>query len=341
MQPSRGIHAPLLLERFFVSAVVAVLVIRAYLQLTGFPQIGGRGLHVAHVLFGGIFMMAALLICLTFLGQPARNAAAILGGAGFGTFIDELGKFLTSDNNYFYQPAIALIYIIFVLIFIAAERLADEANPTPTERLAQTLDVTTTGVIEYFPMSQRDLAMRLLADADPANPLVPALKTALAQIAAQPDQQDGLPERVARRVGNAYAWLTSQRWFLKLVLFMAGAVVIVSLRELTVTFLANADDGTVNAYMDSTTGLLVFVNLIIGVILLAGLFKLRSSVLAAFRWFRRAVLFSLLVAQPLAFYEEQWSALVGLGLNLILLSALEYAISREARDAGAVIPTDA
>ena len=35
------------------------------------------------------------------------------------------------------------------------------------------------------------------------------------------------------------------------------------------------------------------------------------------------------MAQPLAFYAEQWTALVGLALNLVLLSALEFGITRE------------
>ena len=55
------------------------------------------------------------------------EAAAVLGGAGFGTFIDELGKFITSDNDYFYQPTIALIYIIFVLLFLGGWSI----NPLP------------------------------------------------------------------------------------------------------------------------------------------------------------------------------------------------------------------
>jgi hypothetical protein len=44
-----------------------------------------------------------------------RRAAAIVGGVGF--FIDELGKFITEDNNYFYNPAAALIYLIFIGLF--------------------------------------------------------------------------------------------------------------------------------------------------------------------------------------------------------------------------------
>ncbi|HLL49680.1 MAG TPA: hypothetical protein VK356_03340, partial [Thermomicrobiales bacterium] len=121
--PARTVLEPMLLERFFVSAIVAVLLIRAWLGLTGYPQIGGDGLHIAHMLFGGIGMLIALLMSLAFLGQRSRHLAAIVGGAGFGAFIDELGKFITSDNNYFYQPAIALIYVVFVLIFVAGERL--------------------------------------------------------------------------------------------------------------------------------------------------------------------------------------------------------------------------
>ena len=126
--PARNMEATTLLERFFVSAVVAVLLIRAWLGLTGYPQIGGDGLHIAHMLFGGIGMLIALLASLTFLGRRTRVFAAIVGGAGFGAFIDELGKFITSDNNYFYQPAVALIYVVFVLLFIAGERLASDST---------------------------------------------------------------------------------------------------------------------------------------------------------------------------------------------------------------------
>jgi hypothetical protein len=335
---TRGISAPAMLERFLVSAVVAVLLIRGWLELTGYPQIGGHGLHIAHMLFGGIGMLIALLASLTLLGPRARAFGAIVGGAGFGTFIDELGKFITSDNDYFYRPTVALIYVIFVLLFIAGERLAAERNPAPDERLAQALDVTTGAVLERYPAPERDLAMQLLAECDPANPLVPALQRALERIAAEPNRPKSLAQRVMQRLTRAYWTLTSQDWFLRLVLAVAGLVTLFSLRELSVTVFADPEHDRFMAYVDSTGGLLLFVNLIAGALLIIGLMHMRGPNLDAYEWFRRAVLVSLLVAQPLAFYEQQLTALVGLAINLALLSALDFAISRESPVPGA--PTD-
>jgi len=322
-------EAPTLLERFFVSAVVTVLLIRAWLGLTGYPQIGGDGLHIAHMLFGGIGMLIALLASLTFLGQRTRVFAAIVGGAGFGAFIDELGKFITSNNNYFYQPAVALIYVIFVLLYIAGERLASDSHTTPDERLAQALDILTSATIDGYPKHERERASQLLAESDAKNPLVPALEHALARIAETPEPAESLAEREAQRVARSYSWLVGQRWFLMLVLVIAGIATLSSLRTLAVTILANPEDRRLQIYVDSNTGLLTIATLIASALLIAGLFHLRGSLLAAYQWFRRSVLVSLLVAQPLAFYEQQWAALVGLGLNLVLLSALEFGIARE------------
>jgi hypothetical protein len=327
-----------MLEQFLVSGVVAVLLIRGWLELTGYPQIGGHGLHIAHMLFGGIGMLIALLTSLTMLGPTSRVFGAIVGGAGFGTFIDELGKFITSDNDYFYRPAVALIYVIFVLLFIAGERLAAERNPSPDERLAQALDVTTGAVIDGYPAEERDLAMKLLAESDPANPLVPALRRALERIAAEPNPPVGPAQRMMQRLTHAYWSLTSQGWFLRLILVVAGLVTLFSLRVLSVTVFADPEHNRFMAYVDSTGGLLLFANLVAGALLIMGLFHLRGPDLDAYEWFRRAVLVSLLVAQPLAFYEQQLTALIGLAINLALLSALDFAISRESQALAA--PTD-
>jgi hypothetical protein len=338
--PARSVEAARLLERFFVSAVVAVLLIRGWLALTGYPQIGGDGLHIAHMLFGGIGMLIALLVSLTFLGRRTRVFAAIVGGAGFGAFIDELGKFITSDNNYFYEPAVAMIYVVFVLLFIAGERLTTDSHPTPNERLAQALDVVTSATIEGYPKREREQASQLLAGSDPQNPLVPALEHALARIAATPESAENLAEREAQRVARSYNWLVAQRWFLALVLVIAGIVTLSNLRTLAVTILFDPVDRRLQVYVNSTAELLLIATLITTALLIVGLLHLRGPLLTAFQWFRRSVLVSLLIAQPLAFYEQQWAALVGLAVNLVLLSALEFGIAHEPAPIGQTVITE-
>ncbi|MFT4039773.1 MAG: hypothetical protein QM692_16450 [Thermomicrobiales bacterium] len=328
-RPARSVFAPMLLEHFFVSAVVAVLLIRAYLEVTGYPQIGGGGLHIAHMLFGGFMMMAAVVLMLTYLGRRARIIAAILGGAGFGTFIDELGKFITSDNDYFFQPTIALIYIIFVLLFLLGERLVRQVSATPQERLAQALDVTTDAVIEQFPTTQQQLALSLLEEADPHSPLTVALRRALKKIGAQPDPPPNMAERVIARISNAYSWLTQKRWFLKFVLLISGIGIFFSLVGLVISVAVDPSITEVQVATSRVAGPLLLANLIAGALLIIGLLAFRRSVASALDWFRRAALASLLMVQPLSFYNEQLTAIVGLGLNLLLLSALEFAIAHE------------
>src|SRR5256884_7206172 len=107
-----------LVDAFFVAAVSSILLIRIYLEAAGYPQLGGEGLHIAHVLWGGLGMLIAIVLLLVFLASTTRHVAAVVGGFGFGAFIDELGKFLTSDNNYFFKPTAALVYVEFVALFL-------------------------------------------------------------------------------------------------------------------------------------------------------------------------------------------------------------------------------
>src|SRR6266568_7898895 len=112
-----------LYELFLVAAIASLLLIRGGLALSGFPQVGGGGLHIAHMLWGGLLMLVSLLLLLGFIGRRTLHMAALVSGIGFGTFIDELGKFITSDNDYFFRPAIAVVYVIFVLLFLALRTL--------------------------------------------------------------------------------------------------------------------------------------------------------------------------------------------------------------------------
>src|SRR5947208_12631904 len=157
-------------ELFLVASVASLLLIRFYLAWMGFPQVGGGGLHIAHLLWGGLLMLLAILLLLGFLGGRIKATAALLGGIGFGTFIDELGKFITSDNNYFFEPTVALIYAIFILLFLAFRAIERRQQLSTTEHLANAVELLREAIIRPE-CGAREQGLALLARAKQDSPL--------------------------------------------------------------------------------------------------------------------------------------------------------------------------
>ena len=130
------------IELTLVSAVATVLLIRGYLQLTGYPKVGNGELHIAHLLYGGLFMLLSIFLMLVLLNTGARWYAALLGGIGFGFFIDEIGKFISKDVNYFFKPAVAVMYAVFVVLFLALGALRRWRTASrPQDALANALSL--------------------------------------------------------------------------------------------------------------------------------------------------------------------------------------------------------
>src|SRR5438477_10875826 len=138
---ARNVDLQLLFDAFLVSAVASILINRFSLFLLGYPQVGGRGLHIAHLLWGGLLLLIAFLCELLFLGRRRKMPIAVLGGIGFGLFIDELGKFITSDNNYFFRPTAAVVYVIFVLLFLTVRAVQRRRRLSSREYLANAIDI--------------------------------------------------------------------------------------------------------------------------------------------------------------------------------------------------------
>jgi hypothetical protein len=116
-KPVRRAEADSDLLIMLLSFAASVVATRVFLQLTGFPQLGsaGSGLHIAHVLWGGLLLFVATLLPLIFANRWVYPATAVLSGVGVGLFIDEVGKFITTSNDYFYPAAAPIIYGFFLL----------------------------------------------------------------------------------------------------------------------------------------------------------------------------------------------------------------------------------
>src|SRR5580704_4570859 len=192
----RNIEATSYRENFLVSAIVSVFVIRLYLRFTHYPEIGAGEFHIAHLLWGGFFMMLALLILLSFLNEKAAVVSSILGGIGFGAFIDELGKFITSDNNYFFQPTIALIYIIFVLLYLISRFIPRYQPYTQREYLVNAIEMIKESAVNDFEEEKR--AEEYLSKCDPKNPIVKALKRLLTQLEVEANPPPGILTTIRR-----------------------------------------------------------------------------------------------------------------------------------------------
>ena len=139
-----------------VSFAGTVMATRVYLELTGYPRIGGGELHIAHALFGGFFLFAAALLPIVLAGRRVYRMAAVLGGIGIGLFIDEVGKFITTQNDYFYPAAAPLIYATFLLAVLVYLRVRRRAQPDPRSLLLTSLQLMEEAVDNDLQADERD-----------------------------------------------------------------------------------------------------------------------------------------------------------------------------------------
>ncbi len=118
-------HAEGYLLLTLFSFATSVSLTRLFLELTGYPQLGNSELHIAHVLWGGLFLFIASILPLLIANRWVFSVTAVLAGIGVGLFIDEVGKFITQTNDYFYPSAAPIIYSFFlltVLLYIVIRR---------------------------------------------------------------------------------------------------------------------------------------------------------------------------------------------------------------------------
>src|ERR671933_1142707 len=123
-----------------VAFVVTVTVTRLYLAATGYPRIGGTTYHLAHALWGGLLLTVAAVVLLAWANRWALQLGAVLAGVGVGLFIDEVGKFITTSNDYFFPLAAPIVYVAMVLLGWVAYRARRRHMLTDRERLYDVLD---------------------------------------------------------------------------------------------------------------------------------------------------------------------------------------------------------
>ncbi|MDQ6690187.1 MAG: hypothetical protein M3Z18_06725 [Gemmatimonadota bacterium] len=305
----RDLGAARYLDLFIVGGVSAVLAIRFILRITGYPSLGGARFHIAHMLWGGLLMAAALLASLSFLGNRTRLWAALVGGIGFGTFIDEIGKFITRDNDYFYQPSIAIIYITFVLIYLAFRDLQLRRGASREEYLVNAVRDLEEAVINDLQPEKRRTALRYLG-----------------AIAGNDDLALGLAALIER------GGLTTL--FVLQLAVNAATVALIVVRDLSGGIVAGASGqrGGIHGLLPVSSWLLLGATLIPSTFVVIAVIALRRSRMTALHFFHRSVLLSICFTEVFMFYRNQVAALLVLAFNLISWACINVVITSETRN---------
>lgn len=321
-----------LTEIWVVSAVVTILAIRGYLELTGYPQVGGSTLHIAHMLWGGLGMVVGFGMVMIFAHSVWKPIAAMIAGAGFGCFIDELGKFITQDNDYFYQPTIALIYAIFVVFFLVARYFERKREPTEADHLYLAVQGVQWAAIGKLDEHRQLVALEHLDASGNTTPFAEQLRSMLrsADLVDQGEQSRIL--NFQRRLVDRYWTIVGNHWLERIVIAMfvlKGIMVVLSLAVVVVVEALSLQDGLTITEWGSTTASVAGGGLVI-----LGLVRLlQRRRVQALRAFSASVLCSLLFGAIFAFAATQFFALFTVGVDLVMLGVLRFALSAESDSA--------
>ena len=335
----RNVDIGALQDTFLISAVTMILVIRLQLWITHYPQLGGGKLHIAHLLWGGVLMLIAIGLLLSFLGRSLRTPAAIVGGLGFGFFIDEVGKFVTSDNDYFFKPTAAIIYVVFIALFLITRAMQHRRGLSQREYLVNAIDTLMETARRDLDQRERRRALTLLDRADPEDPLVQPVRRLLTETAAAPAREPNFAERLAMRGRHLYERLVDDPRFPRVLGWFFSIWALISMAEIGLLALSvglrlgGIDEIGLGQVGNSVS----FVNiaslassLTAGAFVIYGVWRLRhGSRLDAYRSFERAVLVQIFIGQFFSFVESEFSAIFGLALDVLLLITLRYMIRRE------------
>lgn len=315
--PLRVLEAPSYLQAFVLSGVVTVLVTRAFLQAAGYPRLGGGGLHIAHVLWGGVLMTAGLGVALVYLGSAARVLGAVLGGIGFGLFIDEVGKFVTAGTDYFYAPAAGIIYGAFALLVVISQAIRGRIRLSGPERTANALYAVVGGLRSGLTDDRRAAAARLVRGCGPD------VEEGVARLLNVVPRREAPGPRFWQpwlsRARRAMVWVTTHRWVVSLVvLYLVGEpFVVVS------SFLLDTVTGQLHDQREWGAVLGVSIAaLITAVLSIRGAWLLPRDRVRSFRLFKLALLVDLLFGQIFSFTVNQFGALSALAVDLFLLGVV-------------------
>ncbi len=315
------------LDLFLVAAVGSVIGNRVFLVITGYPQVGNGTLHISHAIWGGLMMAIAIIIAVTYLTPEVRGVVALLGGIGFGFFVDELGKFITRDVNYFFRPTFSLIYITFLAMCFAF-RAIERKSFGPNEGVLNALEALKAATVGRLDEPGRRNALDLLRNTASDGGIADRVAALLDEVTVLPPHEPSGPGRAAIRARTRYLRWTTHRSF---TVTVTSVFLIRTAASLGISALIVFDGGGIKGFSEWMIAVSEVISTALTVVGVAWLPLSRDR---AYRWFDWSLLVSLLVTQVFVFEQEQLVGTISLAVTLVYWAILRSAIrSEQARPA--------
>jgi hypothetical protein len=322
-----------------LSYASSVSLTRMFLELTGYPQLGDAELHIAHVLWGGLLLFVAALLPLIYANRWVYDVSAVLAGIGVGLFIDEVGKFITQANDYFYPAAAPIVYAVFLLTVLLFMRVRNPISTDSRAELYRALEVM--GEVLDHDLEPKELAeLRERLERIAENEERPAFAQLATQLLEFLDSDDLVvaPERMTfvERLGEWVVsienrWMSNTRHRAGLIGGLAALGTISVIQAAQILFgsperlVAELSDLILVGAVGSSTGAALFslqvvLDGVVGLLILSGavlmlLGRDRLGTTLAFV----GLLLSLVVVNLLTFYFEQFSTIITASVQFILL----------------------
>lgn len=327
-------NASELVLTMMASAVVSLLSMRLYLNIMNYPIVGKGYWHVAHALWGGVAMVVAMLMELSWQGKKNQRNAAIVFGLGFGLFVDEIGKYLTKDSNYFFQPAILFIYLTFIGLFALYRYLQTLEPEEDKTKIYQSLGALEEAVEGDLSQKEKEKALEKLEKIKETK-VTMALRQMIKSLPIVEEKRNEEIDYVWRKIKGILVRFFHRKWVLVLLMgftiyFLLGTIA--DAMSITAHFKDNWLVEMLNdsASLDTRSELVLFkiktvIDAVTSLFFGLGIYWVaRDKRRYGAKVYQYGLIISIFITSFFRFYFEQFGGVIGLGINILLYYFLAY-----------------